>query len=312
MSRSPEYLNPDILSQIVGIGLKSRQLVEGLIAGQHRSPLQGLSPEFVDYRDYTPGDDLKNLDWRIYGRSDRFYIKRYEEESNLRAYIMLDASASMGYGGEGRTKFNTAATIAASLAAVFLKQRDSVGLTLFDEQGRQELPLSAVPSQLYKLAEVLQNAEPGGKTEMGPVLATLADRIRRRAVTVLISDFFTPIEPLYAAIGKLQYSGHEIIVIHVLHQDELDLPFRESVIFRDIEGADEFFAEPWTFQSAYREAMQQFIGELKERCQFCGIDYLQILTEDDLGSRLSHYLFERQKQGSVKRHGRMSNLGGGQ
>ncbi|MFN0196285.1 MAG: DUF58 domain-containing protein, partial [Planctomycetaceae bacterium] len=234
MTRSPEYLNPDILSQIVGIGLKSQQLVEGLIAGQHRSPLQGLSPEFVDYRDYTPGDDLKNLDWRIYGRSDRFYIKRYEEESNLRAYLMLDASASMKYGEEGKTKFDTAATIAASLAAVLLKQRDSVALTLFDERGRQELPPSAVPSQLYKLAEMLQTSTPGGKTDMGPVLATLADRIRRRAVTILISDFFTPLESLYAALGKLQHSGHEIIVIHVLHRDELELPFRDSVIFRDI------------------------------------------------------------------------------
>lgn len=308
MPASNAYLKPELIARIAAVGLRATGVVEGTITGLHRSPLHGLSPEFADYRDYTPGDDLKHLDWRAYARSDRFYIKRFEEESNLRAWLVVDASASMGYGERGRTKYDVAATVAASMAALCVKQRDAVGLVTFDTEGRSELRPGATQLQLAKIAELLEGITPAGDTDLGPVLASLADRIPRRGVVVLLSDLFTPLESVYDALGKLQYAGHEVLVFHVLDRDEMELPFRTSVIFRDIEGEEELYAEPWAFRRAYQRAMQQFVDEVRSRCQYCGIDYLQIVTDEDLGLKLSHYLHQRLNRGPMKHRGRMASL----
>jgi uncharacterized protein (DUF58 family) len=302
------YLNPDIIGRLAGIGLKANQPVEGTIAGQHRSPLHGLSPEFADYRAYTPGDDLKNLDWKAYGRSDRFYIKRYEEESNLRAFLIVDDSASMDY-GEGETnKFHCAATIGCSLAATLLKQRDAVGLSTVSNVVSTEIRPSGTTSQLGKLVDALEQVKCSGETDLGPAVSTIAEKVPRRGVVILISDLLTDLVALYDGLGKLQYFGHEVLIFHVLHRDEVEMPFNDSVIFRDIEGDEELFAEPWSFRSAYQNAMQTFIEEVRERCHFCGIDYLQILTDDPLGIVLSHHLHNRQFRGSTKHRGRMAAL----
>ncbi len=300
MSESATYLNPEVLARIVPLGLRAQRVVEGAMSGLHRSPLHGLSVEFADYRDYTPGDDLKRLDWRAYARSNRFYIKRYEEETNFRATILVDASASMRYGraaarGEGGfTKFDYAATLAASLAVLCLKQRDAVGLALFDEVERTWLRPSAVQSQLTKILDTLESAKPDRTTDLGFVLNKVAAQINARGVVVLISDLLCDLDQLYEGLGRLQFGGHDIMIFHVLDREELELPFNDSVLFRDIEGSEELFAEPWAFRQAYQRAMCEFIDEAGNRCRTAGIDYTQLTTSDDMGEALSKYLHQRQ------------------
>jgi uncharacterized protein (DUF58 family) len=309
MARSSAYLKPDIIGRIAGIGFRAGQPMEGSVSGLHRSPLHGHSPEFADYRSYTPGDDLKGLDWRAFARSDRFYIKRFEEESNLRALFVVDASASMRY-GEPATKFDCAATIVTSLAAVLLRQRDAIACATVSTELQREIPPSGAPSQLAKLIELLAEVELAGETDVGSVVSMLADRQKRRGLVVLLSDLLTPLDHLYDALGKLQFSGHDIVLFHVLHRDEVEMPFNDSVIFRDIEGEEELFAEPWAFRSAYQNAMSTFIETVRQRCLYCGIDYVRVLTDEDLGSVLSHFLHTRQQRGPAKHRGRMSALPG--
>jgi len=300
MSESATYLKPEVLARIVPLGLRAQRVVEGTMAGLHRSPLHGLSVEFADYRDYTPGDDLKRLDWRAYARSNRFYIKRYEEETNFRATLLVDASASMRYGrsaqrGEGgMTKFDYAATLAASLAVLCLKQRDAVGLALFDEVERTWLRPSAVHSQLTKILDTLQSAKPDRTTDLGFILNKVAAQINARGVIILISDLLCDLDALYEGLGRLQFNGHDIMIFHVLDSEEIELPFNDSVLFRDIEGNEELFAEPWSFRQAYQRAMREFIAEAGNRCRTAGIDYTQLTTSDDLGQGLSQYLHQRQ------------------
>lgn len=301
----PRYFQPEIIGRIARIGFRAGQPVEGSITGQHRSPLHGLSSEFADYRTYTPGDDLKHLDWRAYARSDRYYIKRFEEESNLRCWFIVDDSASMNYGTGDRRKFDIAATAAVSLAAVLLKQRDAVGLASAGSAIRQELRPSGAQSQLNKLDDTLALVKPEGETDLGKVVAEIADKIPRRGLVVLASDLFTDLDRLYESLGRLQYGGHEIALLHIMHRDEVEMPFNDSVIFRDIEGNEELFAEPWSFRTAYQQAIADFCTDVRERCQYCGIDYLRILTDEDLGVILSAYLSDRQHRGPAKHRGRM-------
>jgi uncharacterized protein (DUF58 family) len=308
MASWSEYLKPEVIARLASVGLYSRTAVEGTVSGLHRSPLKGVSPEFDDYREYSFGDDLKNLDWRAYARSDRFYIKRYEEESNLRAWILLDASASMKYGRKGPTKFAQAATIAACLSAMLIKQRDAAGLTLFDTAGRMEVRPSARRSQLLKIVEILEGAVPGGKTDLGSVLSATADQMRRAGVVIVLSDLLTDLDSLYVALGKLQHAGHDVLVFHLLDRDEIELPFEGSVIFHDIEGEEELFAEPRAFRTAYRTAMNQYIADIERRLRVCGIDYLRILTDEDIGEVVSRHFYDRKRRAPLGHKGRMSAL----
>ena len=301
----PRYFQPEIIGRIARIGFKAGQPVEGSINGQHRSPLHGLSSEFADYRTYTPGDDLKHLDWRAYARSDRVYIKRFEEESNLRCWFIVDDSSSMNYGPPEKRKFDVAATAAVSLAAVLLRQRDSVGIATAGTQIRQELRPSGAPSQLNKVDDMLAKVEPSGETDIGAIVAEIADKIPRRGLVCIASDLFTDLDKLYESLGRLQYGGHVVVLLHVMHRDEIEMPFNDSVIFKDIEGNEELFAEPWSFRTAYKKAVEDFCGEVRERCQYCGIDYLRVLTDEDLGILLTGYLADRQHRGPAKHRGRM-------
>jgi uncharacterized protein (DUF58 family) len=302
------FLDPKILARITPLGLRAQKVVEGSISGLHRSPLHGLSVEFADYREYTPGDDLKRIDWRAYARSNKFQIKRYEEESNLRATIVLDASASMRYGNGPFTKFNYAATLAASMASLLIKQRDAVGLAVFDEQERNWLRPAATTAQLMKICETLEKTQPDRKTELSAVMKKVAGQIKSRGLIMIISDLLTDLDTFYDGLGRLQHQGNEILIFQILDPDEIDMPFKNSVLFRDIEGgkaAEELFAEPWAFRKAYREAMEKFIGEVRGRCQYAGINHLMLRTSDDLGMALSHYLHGREA-GAIGHHSKMT------
>src|SRR5262249_32036857 len=214
----PSFLVPEILARIARLGFRAHRVVEGSISGLHRSPLHGLSAEFADYREYSPGDDLKRLDWRAYARSQRYVIKRYEEESNLRATLLLDASRSMKYArrGAAMSKFDYAATLAASLAALCVKQRDAVWLALVDEAQRTWRRPAATQSQLAKIVDALQKAVPDRKTELGAVMNRVADQIASRGLVVVISDLLTDLDGFYNGLGRLQHQGHEILIFQIL------------------------------------------------------------------------------------------------
>lgn len=304
MARLPKFSDPEVLARIAGLSLRARRVVEGTISGLHRSPYHGFNVEFAEYREYSPGDDLRRLDWRVFGRSDRYYIKQYEEESNLRAMLVLDASASMRYGSGPLTKFQYAATAAAALATLLVDQQDPVGLALFDSQAREILPPAATQAQLARIIGQLEEAQPDRETALGAVLQTLVEQIKQRGLVIVLSDLLTDLDAFYEGLARLQYRGHEIVVLQVLDRDELELPFNDLVLFHDIEGAEELFAEPWAFRQAYQEAMRQFVAGAHDRCGARGIDHVLLRTDQSLADALSHYLHARERLLHITHRGR--------
>lgn len=294
-------LNPQLTAAVNAVGFTVKRPMEGPVSGQHRSPLHGLSPEFVDYRSYTPGDDLKNLDWRAHARSDRFYIKRYEEESNLRAFLIVDDSASMAYqpagnaAGSRSTKFEIATQVAVALASCLLKQRDAVGLLTASQDVRVVLRPSTASGQLTQVVDKLGSNDCTGETDLLSAMAAAVDQLPKRAVVVVLSDFLTELDGLEQVLGKFRYAGHELIACQILDRDEVDLPFQDSVIFKDIEGDDELYAEPWAFRQAYTEAMQAYRDDFKGRIQAAGYAYWPVISDDDLPKLIPRYLFERKR-----------------
>jgi len=303
MAQPSKLLDPAVLARITPLGFKAARVVEGSITGQHRSPMHGVSPEFAEHREYAPGDDVKNLDWKVWAKSDRYVIKRYEEESNLRCTILLDASRSMQYAGKdaqgGRSKFEAASTIAACMMQLLMKQRDAVGLITIDTKPRAVLQPKATSRQAAQILDTLESTRPGGETELGPVIVRAADQLRRRGMVLVLSDLLCDLDTLYQSLGKLQHNGHEIVVFHILDGEEIDLPFNDSIIFKDIEGSEEIFGEPWAFRKAYQKAMNTFIGEVTTRCQSTGIDHVLIRTDQDLGQALAQYLHRRQRMSAT-------------
>lgn len=287
------FSNPDVLARISALQLRARRVVEGSVSGLHKSPFHGFNVEFAEYREYSPGDDLRRLDWRVLGRTDRYYIKQYEEESNLRATIVLDASRSMQYGTGTRNKWEYAATLAAALATLLISQQDPVGLSLVDHQQRKLIPPAATQAQLMLILEELGQARPDRPTDLGPLLATLSSKLSRRGLVVIISDMLTDLPSFFDAINQLKFRGHELVLFQVLDRDELELPFNDLVQFRDIEGSEEVMAEPWAFRDAYRAAMQTFLDEVRDGCGARGMDHVLMVTDGDLAIALSHYLHSR-------------------
>jgi len=301
MSKSHRYSDPEVLAKIASLSLRARRVVEGTISGLHRSPFRGFNVEFADYREYSPGDDLRRLDWRALGRSDRYYIKQFEEESNLRATLMLDTSASMRYGNGPLNKFNYAATLVASLANLLIEQRDPAGLALFDKRHHTHLRPAATHAQLVRILAALEAARPDGETDLGEVLATLCDQLERRRLVVIVSDLLTDLESLFDGLSRFEHRGHETLIFQVLDPDELELPFQDFVQFKDIEGTEELFADPATFRRAYIQAMEVFLAEVRDTCGRLRIDHVLMRTDQDLGDALSQYLHLRGRRDSRAR-----------
>jgi uncharacterized protein (DUF58 family) len=302
MPDSKPYLSPDVLARITPLGLRAERVVEGTISGLHRSPLHGVSVEFADYREYSPGDDLKRLDWRAYARSNRYFIKQYEEESNLRCTLLMDASASMAYAGKksAMSKYDYAATTAASLAHLLIKQRDAVGLALVDKEERAWLRPAATQANLAKLIDLLERSKPDRETDLAVAMAKVTSQIASRGLIIILSDLLTDLDPFYGALGRLRHDGHEVLVFQILDDDEIELPFGDSVLFKDIEGSEELFAEPWAFRKQYNAAMLSFIDGVRTRCHGTGIEHVLLNTSDPLDTALSHYLHRRQRSAAAK------------
>ncbi len=295
-------LDPAALSRIHRLELVARGLVEGFISGRHRSPYRGFSAEFAEHREYSPGDDIHDLDWRVYGRSDRYYIKQYIEETNLRATILLDASGSMAYRGElaaphnGRplSKFEYAQYLAASLTHLLIGQQDAVGLVTFDTQVRRYLPSRSRPTHLRVLLDELDATEPGGETALAPIFHDAADRVHRRGLIVIISDLFDDPDRLLNALHHFRYRKHEVIVMHVMAEEELSFPFDRWSQFKDLEARERHLElDPRALRAAYLDEVRRHLATLEKGCGEMKIDYVPFSTRQEFDMALAGYLAHR-------------------
>jgi uncharacterized protein (DUF58 family) len=289
------YLKPEVLSKISNLELKAKLVVEGFITGLHKSPFHGFSVEFSQHRPYNPGDSLRYIDWKVYGRTDRFYIKQFEEETNLKAYLLLDISKSMAYGSGALTKITYAKHLTATLAYLMLLQRDAVGLGLFDHTMRRLLPPRSVISYLQPVIRELDELSVGEDTNVGAVLHKLADQIKRRGLIILISDFLDTPEDIISGIRHFRYNGHEVLVFQILDPNERHFDFQGDVLFEDIETGENLRTQPWYIKKEYQSRMEQFIRELRVSCLQNKVDYQLIETSDSLETALISYLTKRKR-----------------
>lgn len=292
MSTSREYLDPEVLARLSRLDLKARLVVEGFLSGLHASPFKGFSQEFADYRQYMPGDELKRVDWKVYGRSDRFYIKEYQEETNLRAYILLDKSGSMGY-GKKLSKLEYAKYLGASLAYMLFKQKDNVGIATFDTQIREIIPPSARRTNFMMILRTIANATPGGETNVNDVLYQLAQKIRRRGLVIVLSDMLDNPADVLKSLKSFRYRKHEILVFQILDTDESDFPFGESAVFSDLENGSEMVVNPDLVRDRYRKQFEEFIKFYNQRLLESHIDHTVLYTNTPYDKALFAYLQKR-------------------
>jgi len=292
-SRERQFLDPAVVARLGTLELKARTIVEGFLSGLHRSPFKGFSVEFAEYRQYIPGDDLSTIDWKVYARSDRHYVKKYEDETNLDCHLMIDVSGSMAYGSHGITKFEYAACLAASLAYLMNRQRDGVGLTAFDDRIVGTLPASARAGHLRSILLTLDRLKIGRETNVSKPLHQLADSLSKRGMVVLISDLLDDPELVIRGLKHFQFRGTDVIVFHVLDPDELEFPFQRPTRFEDLETEEEVMAVPSVVRSHYLQAMGDFIERYRRELGGAGIDYQLLDTRQPLELALLAYLSTR-------------------
>jgi len=292
-----KYLDPKTLNKIAGLDLKARLIVEGYISGLHKSPYHGFSVEFAEHREYSPGDDIRHVDWKVFGRTDRFYIKQYEEETNLLANIVLDVSESMDYGSEGAsggvTKLAYGQMIAAALAYLVIQQQDSAGLTMFDETVRAYLPPGSHAGHLKALFHTLGTVEPKEKTGLGRILGEVAQKIQKRGLVILISDLFDDPDVVLAGLRRLLHRRHDVIVFHVLDEAELTFPFERMTRFEGLEDLGELVVNPRALREGYLQELEKFRKRIRRGCTANRIDYVPLSTATTLDVALSSYLARR-------------------
>jgi uncharacterized protein (DUF58 family) len=290
------FLDPMVVAQLGTLELKARTIVEGFLSGLHRSPFKGFSVEFAEYRQYIPGDDLSTIDWKVYARSDRHYVKKFEEETNLDCHLMLDISASMGYGSGGMTKHHYSQCLAASLGYLMNRQRDRVGLTAFDDRAVQTLPASARPGHLRALLLTLDRLRLGRTTNVSKPLHQLADSLSKRGMVILISDLLDEPASVIQGLKHFQFRGTDVIVFHVLDPDERTFPFERSTRFEDLETSEAITAVPAVVREHYLEAIDGLIERYKHELGACGIDYHLLTTDQPLELALLAYLSTRERK----------------
>lgn len=293
--------DPSELRKYGGLTLIARTLVEGFLTGVHKSPYKGFSVEFAEHRQYYPGDEIRHIDWRAYGKTDRYYIKEYEEETNLKAYLLVDASGSMSYRGKSKnpSKFQYAQYVAASLAFLMLHQRDAVGLAIHDTRLRAMIPAKSASKHLLRIIRMLEATKPGGETELAPIWHDLAGhQIRRRGMVVILSDCFDDVDRLLRALQHFRHKRHEVLLFHVLAPEEIEFPFSRLTQFRNLEiAADKLLVDPYRLRSEYLKNFQTFCNTLKDRAGGMRIDYHLLRTDEPVERALGIYLTRRQRQG---------------
>lgn len=297
------YLDPAALMRIKNLELRARQVVQGFLSGLHRSPYHGFSVEFTEYRQYTPGDDPRYLDWRLYARSDRYYLKRFEDETNLRCYLLVDLSRSMGYGSLTYDKAEYAKTAAATIAYFLSLQRDAAGLVTFDDRIREYLPSRFRPGHLHRLFLALERSTAGTATDLKAPLEQVAKTARRRGMVVLLSDLLAPPETLEKELGYLRTQGHEVAVLRILDPAEVDFPFSEAAMFLDVETGRELYVDPELARQQYQAKFASHASSLKQICQRLGVDLYDLPTNKPLELALFDLLNARMRRGRlIARH----------
>lgn len=294
MENYQKYLNPQTLASLEGLDLQARMVVEGFVAGQHASPYHGFSVEFAQHREYVPGDDVRHVDWKVWSKTDKFYLKQYEEETNLLTYLLLDTSESMAYAsGSNVSKMQYAQFVASALGYMVLRQQDSVGMATFDDAVRRFVRPSGQPSHLKELLRVMDVTPARDKSDMGLVFNDLAERFRKRGVVVVLSDLLDEVPRILAGLKHFRHRRHEVIVFHILDPAEVDFPFRETTLFRGMEGLPDVLADPYALRRAYQDELKAYLAALKKGCQSIDIDYVPLRTDQELDGPLTSYLASR-------------------
>lgn len=294
--RGYRFLQPEALARVKNLALVARGVVEGSISGLHASPYKGFSVEFAEHREYTPGDDPRHLDYKMLARTERLYIKQYEEETNMRVQIILDASGSMGYRYDAKiTKFEYSAYLTAVLAYLMTRQQDLVGLTAFDTEVRLDMPTRSSPRHFNEMMQQLEALQPSGETGLAATLHKLANRFKKRCLIVLISDLYDEPDEVVRALHHFRHRRHEVIVFHVLDKAEIDFPFRESVAFYDLETNERVLVDPAYVGDVYREQIEEFIAGYRRACAESYIDYVLADTTTPYDLMLSRYLTKRSR-----------------
>jgi uncharacterized protein (DUF58 family) len=309
---SASFIDPQALMRIKSLQWRAKVVVEGFMSGLHRSPYHGFSVEFSEYREYSPGDDLRYLDWRLLARSDRYYIKRFEEETNLRCYLLVDRSRSMGYGSGDYSKDEYARTVAATLAYFLLTQRDAVGLLTFDQHVIDYLPARFRPGHLHRLMLCLERQMSGTGTSLEVPVAQVARTVNKRGLIVLISDFLAPVESLQKQLGYLRSRGHDILLLRVLDPREVDFRFDNASMFQDLESGQQRYVDPQSARQEYLQRFQQHAQQVQEICDDQEVDLYQLLTDQPLDRALFDFLSSgmRRNRRVMRRSGDRSLKGG--
>jgi uncharacterized protein (DUF58 family) len=300
MPDSKKYLRPEVTGRIRRLELTARRVVEGFLSGMHRSPYFGQSIEFLQHRQYTTGDEIRHIDWKVFGRQDRLVVKQYEEETDLRLHLVVDRSHSMAYGNGESNKFDYSASVAASLAYLAIRQKDACGLFTFDTKIRDVVPARSSQNQLNRLLATLDRVGADGRTDLGRVAREIAQSIPRRGLVVIISDLLG-VDSLIEGLRVFRQRGHDVAMFHVLHDDEMDFNFDGATRFEGLESEDFLNCNPRALREGYLEALDQFLSDTRRSCGRLMIDYLQVRTSDPLDVVLAKFLTARQSLPKLKR-----------
>jgi len=293
MSDSLNFLDPNILASLDNLELRARVVVEGFISGLHKSPNRGFSVEFNDYRNYYPGDDMRHVDWKLYARSEKFYIKQYEDETNVRCFIVLDTSASMDYTSGGISKFDYGRTLASALAYFIMRQRDAVGLITFDDKIRDFIPAKCRQPHLIHILRTLTNLESGAHTDAVKPLSDLAAHLRKKSLVILITDMLDDEVKVINSLQNLRSMGNDVIAFQLMDDAELNFPFNEASEFIDMENNESYITSPAAIREAYLKNLEDFLVYCRKQCQSSGVDYTLLNTSQPLDEALSAYMSKR-------------------
>ena len=292
------FIQPEVLSRISNLELMARFVVEGFIAGLHRSPYKGFSVDFMEYRPYIPGDDLMRVDWKLFARTDRYFVKEFEDETNTRLNLLVDVSHSMGYASKSTTKLAYSFYLAASLAYLMIRQRDAVGLTLFDDKVLERIPPRSSKGHLHTILTHLERTALGAETAFGKPLHEMAEQQRRRGFMVVISDLLADPDALIDGLKHFRFNGHEVLLFHVLDPQEVAFDFTDVIEFEDLETGEKMLIEAESARALYQENFERFRARLRKECGLLGVDYTLLTTDQPLDFALFNYLAARAKRKS--------------
>ncbi len=299
MANGSKYLDSGALARLMAQPLLARFAMEGSVSGQHKSPHRGSSVEFAEYRNYTPGDDIRRLDWRVFGRTDKFFMKEFEAETNLRCYFVLDCSNSMNFAGKHGSRFEFACRMIATLSYLLIHQGDAAGLVCVGEKTVEELPPRRNPAHLQNLLQILDRTQPRGETGLIPVLHELAEKVRQRALVVIFSDFFCDTAKLMECFQHLRFQKHDLAVFHLLDPAELEFTFDQPVRFQDMESSLSLVTEPAVVRDRYLQELHGFLQNLRDGCHEFKADYRRVLTSENYEKVLADFLTERARLASA-------------